>query len=258
MAIVRVEGVWKRFLLRRDRPDSVGQLMVQMLPWHKRPKPTPFWALQDVSFSLSQGQSIGIVGDNGSGKSTLLKILTRTMLPTQGRVAVQGRISSLIELGAGFHPDFSGRENIVLNASIMGIDRRTIMKRIDDIIDFAGIRGFIDTPVKYYSTGMHARLGFAVAIHVDPDILVVDEVLAVGDETFQKQCTERIMAMRRSGVSFVLVSHDLESVVELADQALWLNKGQVAAAGRPAEVVAAYRANSERQTQAGGLASNRS
>lgn len=244
MASVRVEGVWKRFSLRRDRPDSVGQLMVQMLPWHTRPKPVPFWALQDVSFSIGPGESIGIVGDNGSGKSTLLKILTRTMLPTMGSVSVRGKVSSLIELGAGFHPDFSGRENIVLNASILGIDRRGILKRMDEIIDFAGIREFIDTPVKYYSSGMNARLGFAIAIHVDPGILIVDEVLSVGDETFQRKCDQKIAEMHAAGVSFVLVSHDLDSVVRLTDKAIWLTHGQVGAAGSPEHVVEAYRASS--------------
>ncbi len=246
MASIQVDRVWKRFVLKRDRPDSVGQLMVQMLPWHTRPKSTPFWALQDVSFSVGPGESIGIVGDNGSGKSTLLKILTRTMLPTSGRVAVRGKVSSLIELGAGFHPDFSGRENIVLNASILGIDRRTILKRMDEIIDFAGIEAFIDTPVKYYSTGMNARLGFSVAIHVDPEIMVVDEVLAVGDEAFQRRCDERITRMRQSGISFVLVTHGLSSVERLTDKAIWLSHGLVRAAGAPRDVVAAYRGSVER------------
>ncbi len=241
MASIRVEGVWKRFLLRRDRADSVGQLMVQMLPWHTRPKSTPFWALQDISFSLGQGESIGVIGDNGSGKSTLLKILTRTMLPTAGRVSVRGKVSSLIELGAGFHPDFSGRENIVLNASILGIDRQTIMKRMDEIVEFAGISGFIDTPVKYYSSGMQARLGFSIAIHVDPSILIVDEVLSVGDETFQQKCNKRIAEMHASGITFVLVSHDLESVERLTDQAIWLTHGVIGAQGRPRQVIDAYR-----------------
>lgn len=241
MVTIRVEGIWKRFLLRRDRPDSVGQLMVQMLPWHARPKSTPFWALQDVSFTLEQGESIGIIGDNGSGKSTLLKILTRTMVPTLGRVSVRGKVSSLIELGAGFHPDFSGRENIVLNASILGIDRRTIMKRMDEIIDFSGIGAFIDTPVKYYSSGMQGRLGFSIAIHVDPTILIVDEVLSVGDEAFQQKCSRRISDMHASGISFVLVSHDLQSVELLTDKAIWLTHGTVGAQGTPRQVVAAYR-----------------
>lgn len=244
MASIRVEGVWKRFMLRKDRPDSVGQLMVQMLPWHTRPKPTPFWALQDVSFSIGPGESIGIIGDNGSGKSTLLKILTRTMLPTQGSVSVRGKVSSLIELGAGFHPDFSGRENIVLNASILGIDRRGILKRMDEIIDFAGISEFIDTPVKYYSSGMNARLGFAIAIHVDPSILIVDEVLSVGDQSFQQKCDQKIAEMHASGVSFVLVAHDLDSVARLTDKAIWLTHGRIGAAGVPEQVIAAYRASS--------------
>ncbi len=245
MASVRVDAVWKRFMLRRDRPDSVGQLMVQMLPWHTRPKSTPFWALQDVSFDLEPGESIGIVGDNGSGKSTLLKILTQTMVPTRGSVSVRGKVSSLIELGAGFHPDFSGRENIVLNASILGIDRRTILKRMDEIIDFAGISAFIDTPVKYYSSGMQARLGFSIAIHVDPTILIVDEVLSVGDQSFQQKCDRRIAEMHASGVSFVLVSHDLDSVERLTDKAIWLTHGRVGAAGKPGKVVEAYRAGDE-------------
>ncbi|MHB1937968.1 MAG: ABC transporter ATP-binding protein [Acidobacteriaceae bacterium] len=244
MVTIRVDGVWKRFLLRRDRADSVGQLMVQMLPWHTRPKPTPFWALQDISFTLEQGESIGIIGDNGSGKSTLLKILTRTMVPSLGRVSVRGKLSSLIELGAGFHPDFSGRENIVLNASILGIDRRTIMKRMDEIVEFAGIGAFIDTPVKYYSSGMQARLGFSIAIHVDPTILVVDEVLGVGDEAFQRKCNQRIAEMHASGISFVLVSHDMASVERLTDKAIWLTHGTVGAQGTPRHVVTAYRSAS--------------
>ncbi len=244
MPTIRVEEVWKRFQLRRDRADSVGQLMVQMLPWHTKPKSTQFWALQDISFTLEQGESIGIVGDNGSGKSTLLKILTRTMVPTAGRVSVRGKVSSLIELGAGFHPDFSGRENIVLNASILGIDRRTIMKRMEAIIDFAGISGFIDTPIKYYSSGMQARLGFSIAIHVDPSILIVDEVLSVGDEAFQQKCDSRIAEMHASGVSFVLVSHNLRAVERLTDQAIWLSHGVIKARGIPGQVIDAYRAAS--------------
>ncbi|CAB1127695.1 ABC transporter domain-containing protein [Candidatus Hydrogenisulfobacillus filiaventi] len=238
---VWAEGVSKRFLLRRDRADSVGQLLVRMLPGRRPPPAEPFWALKDVSFRLPLGRSLGIVGNNGSGKSTLLKILTRTMLPTSGQVAVEGRTSALIELGAGFHPDFTGRENIYLNASILGIRRREVDRHLDDIIDFAGIRPFIDTPVKYYSSGMHARLGFSVAIHVEPEILIVDEVLAVGDEAFQQQCMDRIYAMKRQGVSILLVSHDLGSVERLMDEAIWLDRGVMQAQGRPALVVEAYR-----------------
>jgi ABC-type polysaccharide/polyol phosphate transport system ATPase subunit len=242
MAWVRAEGVWKRFLLQKDRADSVGQLLVRMIPGRsRRPTAEPFWALQDVSLEMPPGTSVGIIGSNGSGKSTMLKLLTRTMLPTRGTIAVHGRVSALIELGAGFHPDFTGRENIVLNASILGIRRREIERRMDDIIEFSEIRSFIDTPVKYYSSGMQARLGFAVAIHVDAEILVVDEVLAVGDESFQQKCMQRILELKRSGIGILLVSHDLGSIERLMDQVVWIERGIVRASGRPGEVVHAYR-----------------
>lgn len=242
MAWAKAEGVWKRFLLQKDRADSVGQLLVRMIPGRShRPLSKPFWAVQDVSFEMPAGTSLGIIGSNGSGKSTMLKLLTRTMHPTRGSVTVRGRVSALIELGAGFHPDFTGRENIVLNASILGIRRRDIDRRMDDIIDFSEIRPFIDTPVKYYSSGMQARLGFAVAIHVDAELLIVDEVLAVGDEAFQQKCMQRIFELKRSGVSILLVSHDLTSVQRLMDQAIWIERGVLRAAGTPRDVVLAYR-----------------
>ena len=229
-------------MLRRDRAESVGQLLVKMIPrGSKRALSEPFWALRDVSCLVPEGGSLGIVGDNGSGKSTLLKILTRTMLPSEGRVRISGRVSALIELGAGFHPDFTGRENVVLNASILGIPRREIERRMDDVIDFAGLRPFIDTPVKYYSSGMHARLGFSVAIHVQPELLIVDEVLAVGDEAFQQKCMDRIFSMKRQGVSILLVSHSLGIIEQLMDSAVWLDKGVVRAEGAPREVVHKYR-----------------
>ncbi|MDA8344251.1 MAG: polysaccharide ABC transporter ATP-binding protein [Thermaerobacter sp.] len=240
-ASVRADGVWKQFQLRKDRADSVGQLLVQMIPGRKRPKAEHFWALQDVSFEVKQGRSLGVIGNNGSGKSTLLKLLTRTMQPTQGSVDLRGRMSALIELGAGFHPDFTGRENIILNASILGIGRKEIEKSMNDIIDFAAIRPFIDVPVKYYSSGMQARLGFAVAINVDPEILIVDEVLAVGDEAFQQKCMDRIFEMKRSGISILLVSHDLGSIERLMDSAIWIDQGVVRAQGNPRDVVHGYR-----------------
>ena len=240
-ASVKAYGVWKQFQLRKDRADSVGQLLVQMIPGRKRPKAEYFWVLQDVSFEVKQGQSLGVIGNNGSGKSTLLKLLTRTMQPTTGIVDLRGRMSALIELGAGFHPDFTGRENIVLNASILGIGRREIEKSMDSIIDFAAIRPFIDVPVKYYSSGMHARLGFAVAINVAPEILIVDEVLAVGDEAFQQKCMDRIFEMKRGGISILLVSHDLGSIERLMDEAIWIDKGVVRSQGNPRDVIHAYR-----------------
>ncbi|MDA8193226.1 MAG: ABC transporter ATP-binding protein [Thermaerobacter sp.] len=242
MASVYVDGVWKRFLLRKDRPDSVGQLLVRMIPGrNRRPKGEAFWALRDVSLAMPAGVSYGIVGSNGSGKSTLLKVLTRTMTPTQGSVRVAGRVSALIELGAGFHPDFTGRENVYLNASILGIDRVTVERKMEEIIDFADIRPFIDTPVKYYSTGMHARLGFAVATSMEPEILIVDEVLSVGDEAFQQRCMDRIFRMKRQGTSMLLVSHDLSAIERLMDQALWIDQGVMKMNGRPRDVVHAYR-----------------
>lgn len=243
MTCVRVKHLWKRFVLRKDRADSVGQLIMRMLPRRARPKAEPFWALRDVSFEVPEGQSLGIIGRNGSGKSTLLKILTRTMRPTSGRIETMGKLSALIELGAGFHPDFTGRENIILSASLLGIRRRQIECRLDDIIDFADIRRFIDTPVKYYSSGMQARLGFSVAIHVEPDILIVDEILAVGDGAFAAKCMDRILDMKARGVSILLVSHDLASVERLMDQVIWIDQGAARAIGAPTRVVAAYQAN---------------
>ncbi len=242
-AIIEVQNVSKRFVLRRDRADSIGQLLFRMLPavGQKRPKSEPFWALRDVTFVVPRGRSLGIVGNNGSGKSTLLKILTRTMRPTTGSVEVRGRVSALIELGAGFHPDFTGRENIYLNASILGFTRREIESRIPEIIEFAELETFIDTPVKYYSSGMQARLGFSVATAVSPEILIVDEVLAVGDEGFQKKCMDKILAMKQSGVSILLVSHALPAIEALMDDAIWLDHGVVRAYGKPEEVVREYR-----------------
>ncbi|WP_053960148.1 ABC transporter ATP-binding protein [Sulfobacillus thermosulfidooxidans] len=242
MATIVVDHVWKQFMLRRDRADSVGQLLTRMIPKRRKKAPAePFWALKDISLNMPAGTSFGIVGNNGSGKSTLLKILTRTMSPTRGHIHIEGRVSALVELGAGFHPDFTGRENVYLNASILGISRRAIEKKMDDIIDFAEIRPFIDTPVKYYSSGMHARLGFAVATSVEPEILIVDEVLAVGDEAFQQKCMDRIFHMKREGTSILLVSHDLSSIERLMDQAIWINKGVMQKSGLPRDVVLAYR-----------------
>lgn len=243
MAHIQVEAVSKRFSLRKDRPESVGQLLVRMLPNPRRRKlpREDLWALRDVSFEMKTGESLGIIGNNGSGKSTLLKLIGRTMKPTSGWIDVQGRTSALIEIGAGFHPDFTGRENVFINASILGIRRREVERRLDSIVDFAEIEAFMDVPVKYYSTGMQARLGFAVAIHVDPEILIVDEVLAVGDEAFQQKCMDRIYAMKRQGVSILLVSHSLGSVEQLMSKALWLSHGRIGATGEPADVVRAYR-----------------
>ncbi|MDQ7029882.1 MAG: ABC transporter ATP-binding protein, partial [Ardenticatenia bacterium] len=199
-----------------------------------------FWALRDVSLEISPGQTVGFIGPNGSGKSTALKLMAGILEPTAGTISVQGRLAALLELGAGFHPDLSGRENIYLNSALLGFSRAEIRHRFDEIVHFAELEPFIDMPVKHYSSGMYVRLGFAVAVHVNPDILLVDEVLAVGDAAFQRKCLERIYEMKRQGVTIVLVSHDLGTVERLCDTVVWFEKGKVRAIGRPTDVVMAY------------------
>jgi len=199
-----------------------------------------FWALKDVSFEVKPGEALGIIGPNGSGKSTTLKLLSRIMRPDRGKITVKGRFGSLIELGAGFHPDLTGRENVFLNASILGMSKEEISQRYDEIVDFAGVHDFMDTPVKWYSSGMHARLGFAVASHMDPEVLLVDEVLSVGDTGFQRKCLEKMKSFRENGATIVFVSHNLEAVSSLCDRAVWLNKGAIEKTGDVDEVIRAY------------------
>jgi ABC-type polysaccharide/polyol phosphate transport system ATPase subunit len=199
-----------------------------------------FPALTDVSFSVPKGSTFGVIGRNGSGKSTALKLVAGITKPTMGTVRVDGRISALIELGAGFHPEISGRENVFINGIMLGLTKRQIHERFDDIVDFAELREFIDAPVKTYSSGMYMRLGFAVAIHVDPDVLLVDEVLAVGDEGFTHKCLDKFAEFRRSGKTILLVTHSLGLVETLCDEAVWLDTGRLQAQGDPKRVVGAY------------------
>jgi ABC-type polysaccharide/polyol phosphate transport system ATPase subunit len=198
------------------------------------------WALEDVSFRVEPGRSLGLVGPNGAGKSTALKLLAGITKPTSGRIAVHGRISSLIELGAGFHPELTGRENLFLNGAILGLSRREIASKMDAIIAFSEIERFIDTPVKRYSSGMYVRLGFAVAAHVEPDILLVDEVLAVGDASFRQRCMQRMHELQRKGTTVIFVSHNMHQVRNTCDSALLLMHGQIKRQGTPDEVIAAY------------------
>ncbi|MCS7312693.1 MAG: ABC transporter ATP-binding protein [Acidobacteria bacterium] len=199
------------------------------------------WALQDVTLAISRGEIVGIIGPNGAGKSTLLKVIARVIHPTQGRVRVWGRVAPLIELGAGFHAELTGRENIYLNAAILGHSRRETDRRFQDIVDFAELWDFIDAPLRTYSTGMIARLGFAVATAWVPDILIVDEVLAVGDEVFQQKCRTRMDEFRHHGTTILMVSHDMPTVETFCHRAVWLDHGHIQAIGPAREVTAAYR-----------------
>ena len=200
-----------------------------------------FWALRDVSFEVSAGEALGIIGLNGCGKSTTLRILSRIIRPTSGRCAIRGRVGVLIELAAGFHPDLTGRENIYLQGAVMGMKRDAIAAAFDAIVDFAGIPEFIDTPVKRYSSGMNARLGFSIAAHLDPDVLVIDEVLGVGDGRFQERCLERLRVLKARGVTLVFVSHNLQAVEMLCDRTLLLGRGEVQFLGDPRTAAALYR-----------------
>ncbi|WP_419928326.1 ABC transporter ATP-binding protein [Candidatus Poriferisocius sp.] len=241
---VVVEGVSKCFRLTTDRPLSLKEAWTRKGPRSgqrfRRVRSVPFWALRDVSLEVPQGSMYGLIGRNGSGKSSLLRIMAGIYRPTEGRVEVQGRTSALLELGAGFHPALSGRENIYLNASVLGVPKAQIDDRVEQIIDFAGLEEFIDSPVKIYSSGMYVRLGFAVAVHVDPEILIVDEVVAVGDEEFQYRCFSHLDSLRSQGATIVLVSHDLGMLRANCDQMAWLNRGLLAAVGEPHDVVNAY------------------
>jgi ABC-type polysaccharide/polyol phosphate transport system ATPase subunit len=208
-----------------------------------------FPALRDVSFAVTPGQTFGVIGRNGSGKSTALKLVAGITKPTSGTVSVRGRISALIELGAGFHPEISGRENVFINGIMLGLSRREIQKRFDEIVDFAELREFIDAPVKTYSSGMYMRLGFAVAIHVDPDVLLVDEVLAVGDEGFTHKCLDKFAEFKRRNKTILLVTHSLGLVERFCDEAVWLDEGQKRGEGDPKRVVGAYVTDVERQEE---------
>jgi ABC-type polysaccharide/polyol phosphate transport system ATPase subunit len=206
----------------------------------RRQEKERFWALKDVSFKIPKGKTVGVIGPNGSGKSSTLGLVTGTITPTEGHLRTEGRISSLLELGAGFHPDLTGRENVFLNGAILGIAREDIQKRFDHIVEFAGLKDFIDSPVKHYSSGMYVRLGFAVAVEMNPDILLIDEVLSVGDIAFQLKCLDRIRQFQREGKTLLVVSHALQTIEEFCDEAYLIHKGKLAATGDPADVILQY------------------
>ncbi len=240
---VEITNVGKRFMRNSERRNSIKERIVR----GQGKRAEEFWAVKDVSLNIPKGSVYGLIGHNGSGKSTLLKMIGGIYRPTEGTISSQGRIASLIELGAGFHPEMTGRENIGLNGSILGLPRKEIAGVTDEIIDFSGLREFIDDPVKHYSSGMYVRLGFAVAVHMKPDVLLVDEVLAVGDEEFQRKCFDHLYSLRKAGKTIIVVSHGLGQLEALCDEVAWLERGSLQEIGEPTDVVASYlkRVNAE-------------
>ena len=233
---VELREVGKRFKRMGDRRDSLKERIVR----GRGSRAEDFWAVRNISLDVPAGSVYGLIGHNGSGKSTLLKMIGGIYRPTEGSITAQGRVASLIELGAGFHPDMSGRENIALNGSILGLSRKEIAEVTGEIIDFSGLAEFINEPVKHYSSGMYVRLGFAVAVHMKPDVLLVDEVLAVGDEEFQRKCFDHLYALRRSGRTIIVVSHGLGQLEGLCDEIAWLEHGELQQRGQAVETIAAY------------------
>lgn len=235
--VISAESIGKRFVVHKDKSLKERVVNARASRRHRE----DFWALDDISLEIAAGQSVGLVGANGSGKSTLLKVIGGILTPDRGSVRLRGRLAALLELGAGFHPDLTGRENIYLNAAILGLSEAETQRHFDEIVHFSGIEEFIDTQVKFYSSGMYVRLAFSVAIHVDPDILLVDEVLAVGDEPFQRKCLEKIRQFQQEGRTIVLVSHSEEQVREVCDRAIMLDHGHVVQDGSTNMVMASLR-----------------
>ncbi|MFA5015646.1 MAG: ABC transporter ATP-binding protein [Actinomycetota bacterium] len=235
---VAVKSVTKRYRIHHEKTPSLKQTILKF----KRTTYEEFLALDDVSFSIKHGETCGIIGPNGSGKSTLLKLMARIIQPTSGEIIVNGPLSALLELGAGFHPDLTGRENIYINAAILGMKKRDVDRKLNDIIGFSELERFIDMPVKNYSSGMYMRLGFSVAINVNPDIMLVDEVLAVGDQAFQAKCYKVIYDFMKRGKTIIIVSHDLETISDLCSKVVFLRDGKIVDMGKPLDIVSKYRA----------------
>ena len=243
--VITFRDVSKRFTFSRDQPQSVLESVISAFHLQRgRRSQQNLWAIQNVSFDVLPGQSLGIIGRNGSGKSTLLKLMARILRPSSGQVMVRGRVSALLELGAGFHPDLTGRENIALNASVLGLSEADVARYYDSIVDFSELGEYIDMPVKHYSSGMYMRLGFSVAIHVNPDILIVDEILAVGDQAFQMKCIDRINDLKRQGVTIIMISHNLDVIRKLCTHLIWLEHGKMHSSGLTAEVANEYQSYS--------------
>lgn len=233
---IRVDSLWKNFRLYHERNRYLKAAMLR----GRRARYEEFWALQDVSLTVAKGATVGVIGSNGSGKTTLLKCLTGIYTPERGSVHIEGNVAALLELGAGFHAELSGTENIYLNGSILGMSKKEIDNKFDSIVEFAGLEQFIDTPVKNFSSGMVVRLGFSIATHVEPEVLLIDEILAVGDQAFQRKSTEKIEQFRRDGRTILVVSHSLGLVQQLCDTVVWLEKGHVKMTGPASDVISEY------------------
>jgi ABC-type polysaccharide/polyol phosphate transport system ATPase subunit len=240
MNAVEIKDICKKFKVYHNRESHLKYAVLNILKGKKARLSSEFWALKDINIEIEKGKTIGFIGRNGSGKSTLLKLMSQILYPDRGTIETHGKISTLIELGAGFHPELTGRENVYINASILGLSRTGVNQKFKEIVHFSGLESFIDNPVKTYSSGMYVRLGFSVAINIDPDILLVDEVLAVGDESFQKKCIKKIHELKKAEKTIVFVSHDLASVEELCDEVFLLHNGRLIKQGKPIDVISEY------------------
>jgi lipopolysaccharide transport system ATP-binding protein len=250
MTVIQAQNISKRYIIDHVKGNAKGNTFRELVTdgvknlFTKKTEQTvsheDFWALKGVSFDIKQGDRVGIIGSNGAGKSTLLKVLSRITEPTEGKISIQGRVASLLEVGTGFHPELSGRENIFLNGAILGMKRQDIKNQFDAIVDFAGVEKFLDTPVKRYSSGMYVRLGFAISAHLEPEILIVDEVLAVGDADFQRKCLGKMKDASTSGRTILFVSHNLTAVQGLCNKAMFMQKGQLIEMGETNQVLATY------------------
>lgn len=237
--VVHLENVSVRYRVPTDRIGTFKEYMIRSLK--RQIQMRTFWAVNDISLDVRRGEVFGLIGDNGAGKSTLLKVVARVLRPTRGRVIVRGKVAPLLELGAGFHPELTGKENIFLNGALLGYSHAQMQEKYQQIVDFSELGPFIEAPVRTYSTGMYARLGFSVATAHEPDILIVDEILGVGDESFQQKCAERIAQFRQNGTSILLVSHTMNSIQSMCQRVAWLDHGKLMTIGEPALVIQAYR-----------------
>jgi ABC-type polysaccharide/polyol phosphate transport system ATPase subunit len=236
---LEIEDVWKKFPMRRDRP-GFKEFLLNLPKFVNRNYNSNFWALKGVSFKVKQGECLGIIGKNGVGKSTLLSLILGTIYPTKGNIKVSQKITPLLELGAGFHPDLTGRENIIINGVLLGLTKDEVMERMEDIVAFSEIKEFIDMPVRTYSSGMYLRLAFSVAIHTNPRVLLIDEILSVGDEAFQKKSKDALIGLIKEGVTTILASHNMAAIKDICNRVIWLDKGEIRGEGEPERVVEEY------------------